>query len=214
MPGSLDDLVTAAAAELMAATAANHVAVSERVLADLVSHFGVDFGFLRHNDHTIHATVLVASWPPREDIPDPDPIGVVYFADADSVFARAETMKEPDVLRPEPANADYQQNIEGATGIPASSLACVPLLSGDVTTGILGFVKFGDREWLPEELNALQAIATLFAQLQARVVAEEQIHYLAEHDDLTGLLNRRALIAHLDERLAKGTTRPGLGVVP
>ena len=60
MSGGLDDLVTGAAAELMAATAANHVAISERVLRDLVSHFGVDFGFLRHNDHTIRATVLVA----------------------------------------------------------------------------------------------------------------------------------------------------------
>ena len=78
---------------------------------------------------------------------------------------------------------------------------------GDVTTGTLGFVKFGDREWLPEELNALQAIATLFAQVQARIQAEERLQYLAEHDDLTGLLNRRALIARLDERLAAG--RPG-----
>ena len=122
-------------------------------------------------------------------------------------FCRAEHLKVPDVLRPDPANADYQHNIEEGTGVPASSLACVPLLSGDVTTGILGFVKFGDREWLPEELNALQAIATLFAQLQARIVAEEQVRYLAEHDDLTGLLNRRALIAHLGERLAEG--QPG-----
>ena len=208
MPGSLDDLVTAAAAELMAATAGNSAAISERVLANLVDHFGVDFGFLRHNDHTIHATVLVAEWPPREDVPDPDPIGVIYFAGADSVFARAEHLKVPDILRPEPANADYQEYIEGSTGVPVSSLAAVPLLSGDVTTGTLGFVNFGDREWLPEELNALQAIATLFAQLQARVVAEEQIHYLAEHDDLTGLLNRRALIAYLDERLAKGQPGP------
>jgi diguanylate cyclase len=207
MPGSLDDLVTAAAAELMAAAAANQVAVGERVLANLVSHFGVDFGFLRHNDHTIHATVLIAEWPPRPEIPDPDPLAVVYFADADSVFARCEYIKEPDVLRPEPANADYQQSIEDGTGVPAVSLACVPLLSGDVTTGVLGFVKFGDREWLPEELNALQAIATLFAQVQARIVAEEQIRYLAEHDDLTGLLNRRTLIAHLDARLTK--RRPG-----
>ena len=207
-PASLDDLVTAAAAELMAATAGNSAAISERVLGNLVDHFGVDFGFLRHNDHTIHATVLVAGWPPREEVPDPDPIGVVYFADADSVFARAEHLKEPDVLRPDPANADYQHNIEEGTGVPASSLACVPLLSGDITTGTLGFVKFGDREWLPEELNALQAIAALFAQLQARIVAEEQIHYLAEHDDLTGLLNRRALIAYLDERLAKGQPGP------
>jgi diguanylate cyclase len=207
MSGSLDNLVTAAAAELMAATVRNSAAISQRVLADLVSHFGVDAGFLRHTDHTIHATVLVAEWPPRENVPDPDPLGVVYFADADSVFAMLENYKEPFVLRPEPTNADYQRSIEERTGVPEISLAGVPLLSGDLTTGGLGFIKFGDREWSPEELNALQAIATLFAQLQARTVAEERVRYLAEHDDLTGLLNRRALIAHLGERLAEG--QPG-----
>jgi diguanylate cyclase len=207
MSASLDDLVTAAAAELMAATAANHVANSERVLGNVVSHLGVDFGFLRHNDHEIHATVLIALWPPRPEVPDPDPIGVIYFADADPVFAVAENLKEPGVLRPEPSNAEYQRNIEEGTGVPTSSIACVPLLSGEITTGTLGFVKIGDREWLPAELNALQAIATLFAQAQARIVAEERLRYLAEHDDLTGLLNRRALIAHLDDRLAAG--RPG-----
>jgi diguanylate cyclase len=208
MSGSLDDLVTAAAAELMAATAGNSAAISQRVLADLVSHFGVDTGFLRHNDHTIHATVLVAEWPPRDNVPDPDPIGLVYFADADSVFALLENYKAPYVLRPEPANADYQRSIEEGTGVAEISLAAVPLLSGDLTTGGLGFIKFGDREWLPEELNALQAIATLFAQLQARIVAEERVRYLAEHDDLTGLLNRRTLIDQLDERLAAGSPGP------
>jgi diguanylate cyclase (GGDEF)-like protein len=207
MSGGLDDLVTEAAAKLMAATAADHAAISEQVVADTVSQFGVDFGFLRHNDHTIHATVLVALWPPRPFVPDPDPIGVVYFADADPVFAQAENLKVPDVLRPAPANEEYQRNIEAGTGIPNSTIACVPLLSGIDTTGTLGFVKIGDREWLPEELNALQAIASLFAQVQARIQAEERLQYLAEHDDLTGLLNRRALIARLDERLAAG--RPG-----
>jgi diguanylate cyclase len=207
MSGGLDDLVTEAAAKLMAATAADHAAISEQVVADVVSQFGVDFGFLRHNDHTIHATVLVALWPPRPFVPDPDPIGVVYFADADPVFAQAENLKAPDVLRPAPANEEYQRNIEAGTGIPNSTIACVPLLSGDVTSGTLGFVKIGDREWLPAELNALKAIATLFAQVQARIKAEARLQYLAEHDDLTGLLNRRALIARLDERLA--ADRPG-----
>ena len=208
MARSLDDLVTAAAAELMAATADNHVGISERVIADLISHFNVDFGFLRHNDHTIHATVLIAEWPRREGVPEPDPIGVVYFLNADPVFAVAENLKEPGVLRPEPDNADYQRNVEDGSGIPSVSLACVPLLSGDLTTGTLGFVKYGDRDWSPKELNALQAIATLFAQVQARIVAEEQLHYLAVHDDHTGLLNRRALIAHLDDRLAEGQPGP------
>jgi diguanylate cyclase (GGDEF)-like protein len=208
MSGGLDDLVTAAAAKLMAATAVDHAAISEQVVEDLVTHFGVDFGFLRHNDHTIHATVLIALWPTRVFVPEPDPIGVVYFADAYSIFALAENQKEPFVLRPGPANAEYQRNIEAGTGIPNSTIACVPLLSGDITAGILGFVKVGDREWLPEEINALKAISSLFAQLQARVVAEERVLYLAEHDDLTDLLNRRALIAHLDERLSPGESGP------
>jgi diguanylate cyclase len=203
---TLNGLVTAAAAELMAATAANSAVISERVLAILVEALGQDFGFLRHNDHTIRATVLIAEFPPRNA--DPDPIGVVYFADADSVFAAAEDLKEPAILRPGPENADYQQTIEQGTGTPSVSLATVPLLSGEVTTGVLGFGKFGDREWLTDELDALQAIATLFAQLQARIVADEQVRWLAEHDEMTGLLNRRALIAQLGERLATGMPGP------
>ncbi len=206
MSASLDTLVTGAAAKLMAATAGNSAKISQQVLADLNGELGVDFSFLRHNDHTIHATVLIAEWPSRGL--DPDPIGVVHFDGADSVFARAENMKEPEVVRPDPGNVDYQRTIEHGTGFPAVSLAAVPLLSGDLTTGTLGFGKFGDREWLPEELRALQTVATLFAQLQARIVAEEGIRYLAEHDDLTGLLNRRSLIAHLDERLAEGQPGP------
>jgi len=208
MSGGLDDLVTGAADALMAATAATHVTISEQVVAELVAHLGVDFGFLRHNDHALHATVLVALWPTRAFVPDPDPIGVVYFAEADPIFAMAENLQEPFLMRPAPANDEYQRNIEAGTGVPASSIACVPLLSGDVTTGTLGFVKVGDREWLPEEVRALKAIASLFAQLQARIVAEDRVLYLAEHDDLTDLFNRRALIAHLDQRLALGESGP------
>jgi diguanylate cyclase (GGDEF)-like protein len=207
MTRALDQLVTAVAAELMGATAADAVAASERVLHDLVDHFGVDVSFLRRNDQAIRATVLIAQWPPAtEDLMQA--IGVVYFADADPVFALAEHQKEPTVFRPEPATEDYQKTIEGGTAVPEVSMACVPLLSGDLTTGVLGFIKYGDREWTEPELNVLQAIAALFAQLQARVDAEQQLHYLAEHDDLTGLINRRTLIAYLDQRLAAGQPGP------
>ncbi len=208
VPSSLDLVVTTVATQLMAVNAATSVAVSRQVLADLVAHFNVDASFLRHNDHSIHATKLVADWPLRPNVPDPDPLGIVYFADADPVFALAEHLKEPAVFRPEPATDDYQRRVQGSRHIPPTSMACVPLLSGDVTTGVLGFVKFGDRDWRPEEINALKAIASLFAQLQARVLAEEQLRYLAEHDDLTGLHNRRALLAHLDARLAAGQPGP------
>jgi diguanylate cyclase (GGDEF)-like protein len=40
------------------------------------------------------------------------------------------------------------------------------------------------------------------------VEAEDQLRYLAEHDDLTGLHNRRALLAHLDARLMPGQPGP------
>ena len=208
MARTLDEVVTAVATELMAVNAATSAEVSQRVLADLVDHFGVDVSFLRHNDHDLHATRLIAEWPVRPDIPDPDPLGLVYFADADPVFAAAENAKEILVFRPEPATDDYQKTIEEGRNIPATSMAVVPMLSGDVTTGGLGFVKFGDREWTPAELNALKAIASLFAQLQARIAAEDQLRFLAEHDDLTGLNNRRALLAHLDQRLAPGQPGP------
>ena len=123
MARTLDEVVTAVATELMAVNAATSAAVSQRVLADLVGHFEVDVSFLRHNDHNIHATRLVAEWPVRPDIPDPDPLGLVYFADADPVFAAAENAKEILVFRPEPTTDDYQRTIEEGRNIPATSMA-------------------------------------------------------------------------------------------
>ncbi|HYO01270.1 MAG TPA: EAL domain-containing protein [Mycobacterium sp.] len=204
-PLSLDRLVTTVAVRLMAANGATSVIVSQEILAVLVKYFDVDVSFLRYNDHTIRASTLVTEWPPRSGIPDPDPLKIVFFEDADPVFAFAETSKKPMVFRPD--NEDYQKRIEEGRSISETSMAAAPLVSGDLTTGVLGFVKFGDREWKPAELNALEAIASLFAQVQARVQAEERLRYLAEHDDLTGLQNRRALIDHLDARLDAG--RPG-----
>lgn len=208
MSSSLDLVVTSVATRLMAADAASSPQVSQQVLSDLVEHFDLDFSFLRYNDHKIHASKLIAEWPVRTDVPDPDPIGLVHFADADPVFALAEHAKEIHVFRPEPAIEDFRRLIEQSSGIVASTVAAVPLVSADITTGVLGFVKYGNREWLPEELNAVQAIASLFAQVQARVAAEERLRFLAEHDDLTGLYNRRALLAHLAARLTPGQPGP------
>ena len=139
-PRSLDLMVKSVATQLMAATATTSVEVSQRVLADLVSYLGVDVSFLRYNDHKIRASRLIAEWPIRPNIPDPDPLEIVYFADADPVFAVSENAKKPVVLRPEPATDDYQRRIEESRAVPATSMAAAPLLSGNVTTGALGFI--------------------------------------------------------------------------
>lgn len=206
-PKALTAIVTDVATKLMGATASTATQISTEILAELVEILGVDVSFLRYNDHSIHATVLVAEYPERPDKPDPDPLQTVYFADADPIFALCENAKEPVVLRPQAENEDYQRTISEASGVPGVSMASVPLISGDVTTGALGFIKIGDREWTEEEFNALTVVASMFAQVQARLSVEDQLRYQAEHDDLTALPNRRTLVSHLDYRLIG--ERPG-----
>ena len=86
-----------------------------------------------------------------------------------------------------------EQNIAGAG---------VPLLLGETTWGVLAFIHFELRAWVPAEINALQAVASMIMQLQARIDAEERTTYNAYHDDLTDLPNRRALLRELKLRLA------------
>ncbi|MGW0005818.1 bifunctional diguanylate cyclase/phosphodiesterase [Nocardia grenadensis] len=203
---TLDSLVTEVAAELMGVDSATMVSATEQVLAMLIDYFDVDFSYLRHNDPENRSTVLVAEWPPRQDVPEPDPLKIVYFDQADSVFKSLEHATEPFLI---PASAaDYQQTIHSASGLGDISSAAVPLVSRGRATGLLGFVKVGDRDWSTRELNVLKAIATLFAQLQARVEAEEKLRFIALHDDLTGLANRRALLEHMEQRLQPGSPGP------
>ncbi|GGL42893.1 bifunctional diguanylate cyclase/phosphodiesterase [Nocardia jinanensis] len=203
---TLDSLVTEVAAELMGVDSATMVSATEQVLAMLIDYFDVDFSYLRHNDPKNRSTVLVAEWPPRQDVPEPDPLKIVYFDQADSVFKSLEHATEPFLI---PASAaDYQQTIHSASGLGDISSAAVPLVSRGRSTGLLGFVKVGDRDWSTRELNVLKAIATLFAQLQARVEAEEKLRFIALHDDLTGLANRRALLEHMEQRLQAGSPGP------
>jgi len=208
VPRSLDLIVTSVATQLMEATGATATQVSEKVLAQLVEQFDVDASFLRHHDHEIRASMLVAEWPRRIDVPDPDPLAVAHFTSADPVLSQCEHGRKPVVIRPEQGSRYFQRWVGGAKQVTSPSIAAAPLVSGEVTTGVLGFVKFGARKWKQEEINTLEAVAALFAQLQARIAAEERLRYLAEHDDLTGLHNRRALVAHLSERLSAGSSGP------
>lgn len=69
MPRSLDLVVSSVATQLMEATGSTATRVSENVLEQLVEQFDLDASFLRHHDHDIRASVLVAEWPPSVDVP-------------------------------------------------------------------------------------------------------------------------------------------------
>ncbi len=211
MPHKLDFVANSVVAQLMDATASTAAEASQQTLANLVEQFDADVGFLRHNDHNIRASKLIADWPPRPNRPDPDPLEVVHFTSDDPVFAYCAHGKKPVVIQLDPANHPYrayQGRIAKSRPVASPSVAAAPLVSRGVTTGVLGFVNFRGRKWKQQEVATLGAVASLFAQLQARIAAEERLRYLAEHDDLTGLHNRRSLVAHLSERLAAGQPGP------
>ena len=214
---SLDELVTSVATDLMGITAPTLHGASQRLLHQMVDYFDVDLSFLRRNDHSQRTTTLVAEWPPRTTIPVPDPLGVISFADADPIFAATENLSAVMLTRPDGTDEEYQSRVQRGAGLsgPVSS-ATVPLLNASCTMGVLGFIKYGDREWHDAEVQALRSVAALFAQLQLRIVAEERLVSLAFHDELTGLANRRALVGHLTERMDSARAGPveEVGVVP
>jgi diguanylate cyclase (GGDEF)-like protein len=202
----LDALVTRIAVQLMSVSALSMHETFEWMLRVLAEFFEVDVSFLRRTDNVRESSILVAEWPPRENIPDPDPLGEVPFG-ADSMFDATRDLKEPFTVRPEFSSGTYQKRVKQGSGVGEVSLAIVPLIRADVTVGVLGFVKFGDRPWATAETNALQAVASLMVQLGARVDAEEKLRYQSHSDELTGLPNRRALVEELHRRLDAGGNR-------
>lgn len=188
MPPDIELVVTSVATRLMAADAATSTHVSHQVLGDLVTRFGVDSGLLAHDDGHGGPAHPVAVWPGGDD-------GAVP-AGAERALVGSARFTEPTVIESPPEDAD---------GRPITWVV-VPLRSGDLTTGVLAFS--GPREWASDELSALRAIASLFAQVQARVIAEQRLRLLATRDDLTGLHNRRALLTHLQDRLTAGCPGP------
>lgn len=197
---SLDDLVTVISTILMPADADTAQTAFGRALRTLVEHFRCDAGFLRRNDHEIRASIMVTEWPIRPDAPVPDPLGTVYFDNADSVFAQSEHLAAPVVFRPGKDIEDYRQRIEAASGHAATSTVVVPLL-GSRTEGVLGLVHLGDRPWSAKETNVLMVVATMLTQVQGRIEAQESLRLAALHDSLTGLPNKLGITSELDHRL-------------
>ncbi len=198
----LDELVSQVAERLMSASSSNRKEVltwTTRVLAEFL---GADVAFLRRNDHVRGMSVLEAEWPYRE-VPDPDPLGEVAF-DADPIFMMTRDLKGPYLAGIADNPEEYLERVEKGTGVALVDGAAVPLLLGDSTWGVLAFLHFGLHAWVPAEINALQAVASMLVQLQGRIEAEERTAYNANHDDLTGLPNRRALIRELKDRLDAG----------
>jgi len=198
----LDELVSNVGKTLMSGSAANRQEVLDWTVRELGQFLGSDVAFIRRNDHVRGLSIMEAEWPVRVDKPDPDPLAEVPF-DSDPIWTATRDLREPYYPGMDDPD-EYRSNVQDFTGIYVFDGAAVPLLMHDKTWGILGFLHFSPHQWVKAEINALQAVASLLVQLQARIDAEEQTVYNANHDDLTGLPNRRALIQELVRRLEAG----------
>ncbi len=207
--GSLDELVIGAADRLMVASAATYTDTLTEVLTVLAEFLRADAAFIRRNDLAANVSVLVAEYPPRAFKPDPDPLAVVPF-DSDPIFAALRDLKEPLIVRTSENPDEYNERVKEGSGVAEFSGAAMPLLKGEATDGALGFIQFYDAQWTQPQINALQAVASMIVQLDARIDAETRLQYLALHDDLTNLPNRRALIEELERRLAAGKSPTAL----
>ncbi|ORI16397.1 bifunctional diguanylate cyclase/phosphodiesterase [Rhodococcus sp. 1168] len=201
---SFDALVTDVASDLIGVDGSSVSTAYTRVLRTLVKFFDVHAGYLRHTDHRNRSTVMIAEWPPRPDAPEPDPLGIIYFADADVVFAACEHLVHPKVFRRPVDDEELHLRIEAAFGYTVASMAVVPLVQ-EKSIGWVGLIKSHDRTWSEGEINALVAIASMLTQVHARIRAEESLRLAAESDALTGLANRRKCTDDLRRRLSSGT---------
>jgi diguanylate cyclase (GGDEF)-like protein len=198
----LDELVNKVAERLMSASAVNRQETLDWVMWFLADFLKADVAFMRRNDLHHNVSILEAEWPIRTDKPDPDPLYEIAF-DADPIFMQTRDLREPYLNGGIDMDEVYKDRAIEGSGVYPSDGACVPLLLGDVTWGIVGFLHLDKHNWIPAEVRALTAVASLLVQMQARIDAEERTRYNADHDDLTGLPNRRALIEELKLRIAQ-----------
>jgi diguanylate cyclase (GGDEF)-like protein len=203
----LDDLVSQISERLMSTTLPTMRDDLEWTVETLCKFLGADAAFLRRNDHAAGLSVLMAEYPRREVDPADDPLGSVPF-DSDPVFAATRDLKVPIIIQ-NLAEEDerYADRIKEGTGLVGFTGAGVPLVHAGITEGCLAFIYLSDIDWSEHEINALRAVAALLVQLVYRVDAEERLRHNALTDDLTGLANRRALLAEVSSR-ARGANQP------
>ena len=107
------------------------------------------------------------------------------------------------------------ERVEAAAGVAPAGGVAVPLLLGDMTWGVLGFLHFGLHLWSPgrdpdapgDRLDDSSSSRPASTPRSAR-------EYNATHDDLTGLPNRRALLARSKRAARRQAPHRGPGHRP
>lgn len=193
----LDGLVGEIAERLMSTSSETLQEVLTWTMRMLSEFLNVDVAMLQRHDHSRDLSVIEAEWPVTASsdriVPTEIPLA------ADPVHSATQGLREPVVTELGP---DVDPKATAGSEEQRVGITCIPLLGAVTTWGVLSVLQFRRRVWVADELHMLQAVGTLLMQLQARIDAEKQTMYNAIHDELTGLPNRRSLLAELRARLA------------
>jgi diguanylate cyclase (GGDEF)-like protein len=197
----LDGLVGQIAERLMSTSARTREEILTWTMRTISESLRVNVTVVRRHDYARELSVIEAQWPPSAICGRRFPTAVAF--DADPAMVATKGLREPFVAELGPAvdASAYFVGEDHARSKQPVAMTCVPLLGAGSPWGVLSLFHFGRRTWAPEELRMLQAVGALLMQMQARIDAEAQTLHNAVHDELTGLPNRRALVAQLAERL-------------
>lgn len=107
----LDQLVTTVAKRLMTADISSSIEVSQCALTYLLDQLSVDASFIRHNDHDMRATKLMAHWLSHLAVPNSNPIGCCVFRRRRLALRDSREPQKPMAIRSEPANLKTISNV-------------------------------------------------------------------------------------------------------
>jgi diguanylate cyclase (GGDEF)-like protein len=197
-----------------------------RALADIAGAAGVDVFATDGADHMLRRVALVG---PIADILRGLPLPPRYD-DSPTVLTPTQAfMQGTPVIRRHPRNAQQaDKGFRPELLEHAGAVGCWPLFASTadtvgaarVPTGVFAVVTVESDAFDDELCRLLDEIADAtglalrqHAQRHALLQEQERQTYLALHDDLTGLPNRRALDRHLETVLARARRRGRLVAV-
>lgn len=95
------------------------------------------------------------------------------------------------------------------------SFLAIPVEEKTETIKVLEFTSLdADKKWMDDELKVLNIIANIFNDALLKVEAEKEISFMAYHDQLTGLPNRRLLRDRMNQSIALAKrTEKLLGII-
>jgi diguanylate cyclase (GGDEF)-like protein len=117
-------------------------------------------------------------------------------------------------LRSDDTSTDPRVDAVACRHVGAASMVCVPLVHADDVVGVLKLVSGTPHAFAERAQTVIEILAKIVATSMLHARAHEETVHETLHDPLTGLLNRRAFEAQLDEEVERNRRyRHGLCLV-